>query len=317
MPTLYEKFQKTPKFVNSKSTLYEPALRLPYALKSPSIVTHIPLFANSQEDRQYASRENQLRDFIDDKEKRGTVPRLFAFDHPPGQTRGTTEELIRQAFFKRSGLETTRVNSSSLRRAIRFVWKTAYAGLRAIAYEKPEFSIFSSYGLISRELNKYVHAEIVGRIAELRQQWADDLIIQNTVHVANATLWQFLSRLTHVSQKFRAAYPSVPLQEESLERQEMLGGVISWLEGAPAPSQDKGPKPRSSSLRVVDLDEEDPKKRTSEKHRELSNYLVWRRGEQNWRYTFYSSYTSYQADPENNYLRQFIKPLLLSAKLEH
>jgi hypothetical protein len=309
MAKMYEKFRNLDQYPYSNNVVHEPTVRLPHALHSPAVITHIPLFDKSQEDHNFQIQATNLAEFV------GIAKEL------PNHVDPGLFSDISEVFFKNSRLTREFIAPRQLEETIEYIWQQARSALLRIAKEQPELLIFSSISLVSKEINRATHTTIIGLLKGTApttpQPWHDGQITKAIFELVNATLQIFLSFIPTIIDAFAKKYPSSALAEYTANRQEMLGGVISWFEGLDFEKKPGAPHQTTrTSRRIYQLGRPKPAPVIGESQEVIDEYLIWRRGAQNWRYTFYHGVYEYPAEEADDGIAAFLIKFLSSAALK-
>jgi hypothetical protein len=314
MTTMYDKLQGVDRYPFSENALFEPTVRLPYALHSPAIITHIPLFDKSQEDFNFEEQSRLLREFFK-KDGNKLIP------SSPGDEE--INELIRN--YRVIGSAPDRAD---IEKVIHAAWGAARKSFERIVTDHPErdhpeYVIFRSKSLLSRDINRDAHTAIVNRIKRARDKdsphkqsyavWRSDFVNKNAYPLVNATLHLILQKIDAFIDAFRKDHPPSNLARQSLPKQDILGGLLSWMTELEFSSNSQS---KETGRRFFKLGDEKQAPEIGESNTVVDEYLVWRRGEQNWRYTFYDGLYEYPKEGSALRLTKFIERLLASADLE-
>lgn len=313
MTTMYEKLKGVGRYPFSENALFEPTVRLPYALHSPAIITHIPLFDKSQEDLNFEEQARLLSGYY---ETHGDQ----SIKSEP-ETDDITAVIM---IFKRSVSPSDRAAAESI---IRETWKSARESFEHIVgnypeLDHPEYVIFRSRSLLSRDINRDAHTAIVKSIRKAWEDkwrydathavWRSEFVRDNAFDLTNATLHLILQKIDDFIKQFRNAHAPSKLARESVPKQDILGGLVSWMDGLEI---GRNKRSKETGRRVFKLSEERPAPEIGQSGIVVDEYLVWRRGEQNWRYTFYDGLYEYPKKSADR-LTKFIERLLNSADLK-
>jgi len=323
---LYDKYYpKTPEYPN-QNVASEATARLPYALFGPTIVTHFPLFDRNEEANLFeideeTNRFRRRRKQIDD-----LLVALLDDKLPLNLTDGVKERLERSNRDKEEIIEL----------ATKQIWKACLDGVRYIEKEKPQLLVFNAKTLISLEINRYVHNVVATAIVSGSKPWTDRLLRSEAFGYTNSILFVVLEELDRHLDKAAQAPEAVSTASKRDKRTPpdlrenspimRLGGFISWYN---ATDVLKNGRIHGTNLEARNLYPH------SEKHVHWLNryeaiidrYLVWRRGDRNWQYTFCEGIFNYLAGSDNDggdggrigdclpQLRRFIERLLSSRTL--
>jgi uncharacterized membrane-anchored protein len=313
MTTMYEKLRDVRRYPFSENALFEPTVRLPYALHSPAIITHIPLFDKSQEDLNFEEQARLLSGYYQSHGSQSIKPEL----EPDDIT----------AIIEISKLEVEPSDRPAAESIIREAWKGAHDSFKHIVgsypeLDHPEYVIFRSKSLLSRDINRDAHTAIVRSIkkawdGEQRHDadhavWRSEFVKDNAFDLTNATIHFILRKIDDFIEEFRGAHAPSKLARESVPKQDILGGLVSWMDGLEI---GRNMQSKETGRRVFKLSKERSAREIGPSGIVVDEYLVWRRGEQNWRYTFYDGLYEYPKKSAGR-LTKFIKRLLNSADLK-
>jgi hypothetical protein len=307
MATMYKKLRKVKEYPRSAGALFEPTVRLPYALHAPAIVTHIPLFNMSQEDFNFEAQTQRLLLFFE--------LRRDQFD-----TFGLTSDdknEIRALFFKAAINDDPPRYAEGMQDVIKEAWQAAETSFEKIIKMHPEYILFRSISLISRDINHDAHASVVDRIrksrsSEFPEVWRGEFVLHHAFHLVNATLQVFLGRVDDFIKLFEKDHSPSSLARHAATKQDILGGFVSWMDAHEFPNTNQTGKSRRAFFMAGDKHAPE----TGGFKTVVDEYLVWRRGEQNWRYTFYEGIYEFPDETAADRLSGFLGRFLASASLE-
>src|SRR5262245_17456784 len=312
---MYHLYENLDPYTRSPSILFEPVARLPYLLHAPAIVTHIPLFNKSAEDDNFERHVRDLRAFADEK-----IASHWRFD-----TAMAVE--IRAQFISRANLaKAAGFDLAYFDARAATIWGTCKDGIRSIVANFPELFLFESLSLIDKELNKYVHGESIRAIRNPANTGAGlplttDTINASLFHLVNSVLDPFCKQipafLTSFQKRQTLSHSSKNAASQPPEQsQDILGGIVSWFEqnghATARPSIDA-----NSYLRIFWRDEHKPAPGNGPQRYVWDKYLIWRRGDQGWRYTFCDGIFDYAKPEAKGDVLEFIDKLFGSADLRH
>jgi uncharacterized membrane-anchored protein len=315
MRTLYENFSSTEPYAANYDFGAVATVRLPHALFGPTIITHFPLFRKSREKENFGRHRKHFSLFF-----KQSFNEHF---RPPAPELSANSKYAKH------------LSSHTLDRAIRTIWAASRRALLATESDRPELFIFNAITLINLEINRITHNAIVRRLHRGSAPWDDEHVRQVAFDLTNDVLNIFLHRLKSFLDKFEAIHaarasadalaapPSAPLfrsAEGSLEGKDEiqvdssfadveaeqtrptggLGGLISWFEVSDRLEADHNIVGTNlNNLKIFSL--APPTERTGGLAPVLDKYLLWRRGDRNWRYTFYEGSFGY-TQPRNSEL---------------
>ena len=312
---MYHLYEKLDLYTSSPSILFEPVARLPYLLHAPAIVTHIPLFNKSVEDDNFERHVRELRAFA-----KTEIDNHWPLDP-------LTANRIRDQFKNRANLgNAVGFDPDYFDKRVKTIWGTCKDGMRYVAEHFPELFVFESLSLIGKELNKFVHGESINAIRRSVNNPSglpstQQAINANLFHLVNSVLDPFCKKIPDLLRSFQihqgaSHSPDRPVEQPPEQSQDILGGIVSWFDqnGQPAsrPSIDT-----NSYLRIFSRDK--PKLITGNGPQRYvwDKYLIWRRGDQGWRYTFCDGIFDYTDPCASVEVLGFINKLFGSAELRH
>lgn len=351
MVGLFDRFKKTERYSNYPDIAREPTARLPYALFGPTVVTHFPLFYKSHEDDNFELRaetlwkyvtdnadshltlDDHLRDKIVD-EIRDRLGDLSDVDNPiPSDLRHAVSFVwyaCRVGFactvIKEPELFLFNANTRIRLEINRFAHR---AVIKGIISQIPTFEIIfgdeSSLPLRHKSDIQTPNLNIWRDNPKLSAQaflvtncavfhFTNELIGASTLLAAEPPpkLPGFADRKPFL-QQFQEDRPLKLRTAPDFRTQKRLGGLISWFDAVTGAEKDiidtaltnrklfhRGPlKWRDSKQKLDPL---------------YDDYLSWRRGDRNWRYTFFDGCYEYPNDGAEK-LNSFLSNLLQSRRL--
>jgi hypothetical protein len=306
VPDLFYKFMDTQKYASQQEIAGEATARLPYAVFAPAIITHFPLFHRSQdheligrgqESGIFRRRHGQIHEFLlNSFEEKFPITKL---------------DLLIKEF-------SDELDSAFVSRATKEIWGCCRGALMQISDKHPEFFVFNAKTLIDLEVNRRVHDQVVKAGILKTTPWHTEEMRGQAYDLTNDVLFIFLGILNKLlDEAVNLEFEREQAEDVSKHGLKGLGGVISWFNAL-----DKLDEPGG---KIANTKYDTRKFYDIGKHRQLNEceavmdrYLVWRRGDRNWRYTFYEGIFNYPHSPNDECvaeLRQFLKKLLLSKKL--
>ena len=301
MSTLYQTLLGRQSYSANPEISLEPTARLPYALFGPAIITHFPLFFGSQEHRNFDARRKRAYELV--VEPLRNPPAAIVAEYPKGVNRLIVEE------------------------AIKIAWAASWEKLRLIEQNQPELLVFGAITLISLEINRGTHDKIVKSTAPA---WQNPILKTCAFEITNAVVLAFLEALTVELDKFAdveldKGYSSEASEDSSNEPlfptpQEGLGGLISLFDASDGLEAHGIAETKMGTRRVYALDGLDCLHFKNKREPVIDKYLVWRRGDRNWRYTFCEGIFKYENDPKAECgadVRNFVWRLLSSSGLKN
>ena len=197
------------------------------------------------------------------------------------------------------------------------LWQAAEASFEKIIRTNPEYILFRSISLISRDINHHAHASVVNRIRQSRsytfpQVWRDEFVLRHAFHLVNAALQVFLVRVDNFIKDFEESSLAI-ISCSTCRDQARHPWRLCFVDGCHTfPDTNQTEKSRMAFL----MADEKPAAETGGRKTVVDQYLVWRRGEQNWRYTFYEGIYEFPNQTAADRLSAFLVRFLSSASLE-
>lgn len=305
MTSLFKKFFDLNQYNSSPSALAEIVSRLPYALYKPCTVTHVPLFSKSQEDSNF----DRYVDFL-----RRNLKTIYA---KPDDISEKNIMAITKAMDLIYGL--TAPPASVIRKNdYNIIWEACNDAVIDLIEKDIAILVFEAENLLGSYINTFVHERIVTHHLEDIRESGRLLSYETIFTLTNATITVFISDLVENFRNissFSEARKFEPIKFH--HDQGKYGGLISWLKG-----HDK------ISENILGTDLEDRKifsfselkqNPTNTTRHVTDKYLLWRNGDQNWRYTFFDSAMKDKGDLneiDDHELENFLRKILQSNLIE-
>jgi hypothetical protein len=352
MVGLFDRFKNTERYSNYPDIAREPTARLPYALFGPTVVAHFPLYYKSHEDDNFERRATTLQEYVlkeadsnlrlDDKLTSKIIEDIYGRLHNlRGIDKPSLSDLQQAAYFVwyacRIGFACA-VNSqpelfifnANTRIKLEINRFAHRAVIKAIITQNLTFEeVFGGdstipVGYKPKDAEPNLNVWHGSHNLRLQAFW-----------VTNCTIFRFTNELIGASTLLAASpNPQLPFIEpdrlpflQSFQKtrpinlrttpgfrpQERLGGLISWFDATTKREESivdtaltnrklfpRGPLKWRDKVRKIDPAYDD--------------YLMWRRGDTNWRYTFFDGCYEYPDDGVDK-LEKFLNKLLGSHAL--
>lgn len=352
--SLFERFKSTERYSTFPDIAREPTARLPYALFGPTIVTHFPLFYKSHEDDNFELRVDALKRYVAknaathlklDENPKNEIVETILKNLEPGIDRPSQADLQHAVSFvwyacqlgflcavhklpelfifnanTRIRLEINRYSHRAVINAIinknpQPHWKEIF-GEDAAPYKPDERADYQpNFDIWRSNPNLSAQAFLVTNYTEFR--FINKLIGASTLSAAapaQKTLPFLEPYRKPFLQQFDEENPIKLQTTPQFDPQKHLGGLISWFDATSHAEADVADVALTSRklFPLGPLKWRDTNNKIDPLYDE---YLIWRRGDRNWRYTFFDGCYEYP-DGGADKLKRFLSKLVQSCELE-
>lgn len=316
MKSLYDNFQQHPQYSGWVNVSEIATARLPYALFGPTIITHIPFFRTSREDANFQRHVRHFSEFLADNQY------IYFSAIRPGSS-------INKAKYQAE----SHLAASTLDEAIIQIWRASRDALLQTEKTRPELFVFQAITSINLDINRKTHNTIVQLLRDRTSPWNNDVLRKHAFELTNDVLNVFLREVATFIELYNKPKPKRLAKDASTidassdvvldepKPTEGLGGLISWFEisdDLESKHRILGTNQGNRKLFALAPPTLDPNSRS----KLLDRYFLWRRGDRNWRYTFFEGSAKYPTRDRDTTedgaadLEFFLKKLFASKSLE-